>query len=142
MAKIFVYGTLLKGCRNYERYLKDHVFSIQDGYVKGILYTIKGKDYPALLHGERMIHGEILDIEPSVLPILDELEGYYGINDPRNEYEKIESKIYDASETLIAELPVYFYNLYHPLQVHSCDQIILSNDYRIWLHEQFNDSIR
>ena len=141
MSKIFVYGTLLTGCRNYERYLKDHVFSVQEAYVKGVLYTIKGKDYPALLQGDRLIRGEILDIDPSLLPILDDLEGYYGENDPRNEYIKIESTIYDQSKRILACLPVYFYNPFHPLQIHSCDKIILSNDYRKWLYEHSDSSI-
>ena len=34
MAKIFVYGTLLEGCRNYLRYLYGHVHQIMPAYVK------------------------------------------------------------------------------------------------------------
>ena len=34
MATIFVYGTLLEGCRNYDRLLKGRVRSIQTAYVQ------------------------------------------------------------------------------------------------------------
>ena len=46
MQKIFVYGTLLKDCRNYRKYLENHVGHIQSAYVRGTLYSIKNKDYP------------------------------------------------------------------------------------------------
>ncbi len=134
MVKIFVYGTLLEGCRNYERFLKGHVFSIQPAFVKGSLYSIKYQDYPALIDGDQMIHGEIMEIDEHLLPVLDQLEGYYGKNDPMNEYNKKIVPIYDKNECKMDCLPVYFYNLDHPNQSDSLEAIITSNDYRKWIH--------
>ena len=75
MATIFVYGTLLEGCRNYDRLLKGRVRSIQTAYVKGTLYSLKGVDYPALVDGDSFIRGEQMEVADDVLPLLDELEG-------------------------------------------------------------------
>ena len=87
MAEIFVYGTLLEGCRNYLRYLDGHVHQIMPAYVKGTLYSLKGRDYPALLPGSDFIRGEVMEADDEVIPAIDQLEGYVP-GSPDNEYEK------------------------------------------------------
>lgn len=136
MANIFVYGTLLKGCRNYDKILKGHVHSLQPAYVKGTLYSIKGVDYPALIHGNSFIHGEWMEVDDDVLPLLDALEGYRGENDPLNMYHKCLMDIYDEQRICRIQLPVYLYNTDHPQQKDSLDTVITSNDYRQWLAQR------
>ncbi len=135
MKKIFVYGTLLEGCRNYNIYLKHHVRSIQKAYVKGLLYSIKNCDYPALIEGNRYICGEIMAVDDSVISLLDDLEGFYKDNSFENEYNKEYRFIYDQYGKCIAHLPVYFYNLTNPKLKDTLDQLIEENDYRIWLKQ-------
>ena len=94
MAKIFVYGTLLEGCRNYLRYLDGHVHQIMPAYVKGTLYSLKGRDYPALLPGSDFIRCEGMEADDEVIPAIDQLEGYVP-GSPDNEYEKVSAQIYD-----------------------------------------------
>ena len=113
MAKIFVYGTLLEGCRNYLRYLDGHVHQIMPAYVKGTLYSLKGRDYPALLPGSDFIHGEP--------------------GSPDNEYEKVSAQIYDEEKQPLCTLPVYVYNIDRPDQRELIEARIISNDYRKWL---------
>ena len=89
MAKIFVYGTLLEGCRNYLRYLDGHVHQIMPAYVKGTLYSLKGRDHPALLPGSDFIRGEVMEADDEVIPAINQLEGYVP-GSPGNEYEKVD----------------------------------------------------
>lgn len=135
MQKIFVYGTLLKDCRNYRKYLENHVGHIQSAYVRGTLYSIKNKDYPALLEGNDFIAGEIMEIDDSLCDVLDRLEGFRGDGDLMNEYNKKTVWIYDLDFQPITKLPVYFYNIQHPEQIHSLNEEIKSGSYRTWLNE-------
>ena len=135
MQKIFVYGTLLKDYRNYRKYLENHVGHIQSAYVRGTLYSIKNKDYPALLEGNDFIAGEIMEIDDSLCDVLDRLEGFRGDGDLMNEYNKKTVWIYDLDFQPIIKLPVYFYNIQHPEQIHSLNEEIKSGSYRTWLNE-------
>lgn len=130
MATIFVYGSLREGMYNYDRYLKDRVKSKKDAYVKGALYEIKGVTYPALVEGERMILGEIMDIsDEGILSELDELEGFIEEGHVNNEYDKIMMDIYNESCEVINRLPVYMFNMRNPK--HDCllDDLIETDDY-------------
>lgn len=75
-SKIFVYGTLKPGGRNY--HLAQGVTGAEAGYLEG--YTLLHFDpegYPAMVPGEGRVYGFVLtfaDIE-AALPPLDALEG-------------------------------------------------------------------
>lgn len=127
--KIFVYGTLRKGMYNYERYLKDKDSFKQFGYVKGKLMTLKGKRYPALLTGEDMILGEIHEVDLEFIDVLDELESYFGENNPNNEYNKVLCDIYDANGKIIDRIPVYVYNTNNLENIQSIDRAIKCCDF-------------
>lgn len=131
MNRVFVYGTLREGMYNYEKYYKGHVRKKQMGYVKGELYTIKDKVYPALIEGEQMILGEILELDESFSQAaVDEMEGHYGEDCIHNEYNKIICDIYDMDQkTVIDRLPVYMYNLKNPQQKDALQKRIVSGDY-------------
>jgi len=84
--KVFVYGTLMKGFRNYKRYLEGRVNRIIPGKTYGLLYHLP-EGYPALLPGYEMIAGEIVaPVDDNLLKSLDRLEGYYGKESRRNLY--------------------------------------------------------
>lgn len=129
MKQIFVYGTLRTGMYNYDKYLKPHHTFQSYGYVKGSLHTLKEKKYPALIPGPQMILGEIHQIPDELQPEIDLLESYYGENNPKNEYNKIQCSIYNSQGTQIARLPVYFYNLNNPENKAALGAPIACNDY-------------
>ena len=52
-----------------------------------------------------------------------------------NEYNKKTVWIYDLDFQPIIKLPVYFYNIQHPEQIHSLNEEIKSGSYRTWLNE-------
>lgn len=89
--KIFVYGSLRTGFYNYDKYLKGKVNDAKLGKVKGKLYHMPHKGYPALLEGEDIVIGEVMTIKnfEEVMIPMDEMENYYGVNDSRNEYNRI-----------------------------------------------------
>lgn len=89
--KIFVYGSLRTGFFNYNKYLLGKVSNAQVGKVKGKLYHMPQKGYPALLEGNDDIWGEVMTLNnfESVMIPMDKMENYYGINDDKNEYNRI-----------------------------------------------------
>ena len=129
MKRMFVYGTLRVGMRNYEKYYKEYDSFRSYGYVKGDLHTINGKDYPALTEGDRMILGEIHEVPDQVQEEVDLMEGFFGEGNPENEYDKLVSVIYDVDGKEIDRLPVYFYNLRNPANSSILGDLILCNDY-------------
>lgn len=110
MVRLFVYGSLRQGMYNYERYLKGNSTYIGKGYVKGALYTLKGKVYPALIEGEDFIPGEIYEVEEAVAQAVDALEDYVPGNKD-NEYHKVKRTIYDAQHEVLTKLDVYMFNM-------------------------------
>lgn len=131
MIRVFVYGTLRQGMYNYETYYKGHVVHRQMGYVKGELYTIKDKVYPALIPGSDWILGEIMDMDETFsLTAVDEMEGFYGEGNILNEYDKVICDIYDIDKkTILDRIPVYMYNQENPSHNHKIDKKIISGDY-------------
>ncbi len=129
MKKMFVYGTLRIGMYNYEKYYKGCDCFLGYGYVKGALYTIKGKDYPALITGNGMVLGEIHEVPDEVQDKVDWMEGFFGEGDPGNEYDKVVSVIYDDEGKEIGHLPVYFYNTGNPANDGLLGDSIECNDY-------------
>lgn len=84
MHQIFVYGTLLKGMYNYEIYCSAEDSYHQKAYVDGLLYSLKGRRYPALIEGKERIAGEIHEVSEQTLKKIDELESYFGEGHPEN----------------------------------------------------------
>ena len=89
--KIFVYGSLRTGFFNYNKYLMGHVSKSELGKVKGKLYHMPHKGYPALINGDEEVIGEVMtlkDFEKVMVP-MDKMENYYGIDNKENEYNRI-----------------------------------------------------
>lgn len=80
--KVFVYGTLMKNFWNYKRYLEGRINRITPGQTYGLLYHMP-EGYPALLEGNEIIKGEIIEpVDGKLLKSLDRLEDYVeGRND-------------------------------------------------------------
>ena len=73
----FVYGTLKRGQSNYSL-IAESVREALSATIRGRLYDVG--PFPALAHGDDVVHGELLLIAPEamadVLVVLDDLEGY------------------------------------------------------------------
>jgi len=87
--KVFVYGTLRKGCSNHH-VIERYIVESQPFQVTGRLYDVGF--YPALVLDERetiRVQGELVTVNAEALTSLDFLEGYKGPNSKFNLYERI-----------------------------------------------------
>jgi len=74
--RVFVYGTLMKGFGNHRRYLEGRISCITPGKTRGLLYHLP-QGYPALLEGDEIVEGEIVEpVDENLLESLDRLEDY------------------------------------------------------------------
>lgn len=89
--RIFVYGTLMMGFRNFDRYLKGRVIGIRPACIRGKLYHLHVHDCPAIISGDDLIHGEVIefedDVKGSVLQSIDHFEKYF-FGSPNVIYER------------------------------------------------------
>lgn len=77
MNHIFVYGTLMKGFHNHERFLAGYVTEGVPGVMEGEIYHL-AYGYPAAVDGRGIVRGEIytvMDMDQA-LPALDWLEDF------------------------------------------------------------------
>ncbi len=134
-SKIFVYGSLREGFHNYEKYLTGQVVKNEIGTVNGELFELKGLGYPALLQGTNVVIGEIITLKGDVkatMQTLDELECYFGENNPTNEYDKIMTTVFNTETKKQEQLPVYFYNMRNPDVDPSLLVSIKAGDWKIY----------
>ncbi|WP_243090676.1 gamma-glutamylcyclotransferase family protein [Thermus neutrinimicus] len=79
MERVFVYGTLKRGERNYPL-VESRVVKVLPGYVEGfqLFHLAEGPSrpypYPGMVPGEGRVYGEVLFVPEEVLALLDELE--------------------------------------------------------------------
>lgn len=85
--KLFVYGTLRQGERNYF-YLKDAIRISKQCWIDGSLYDT-GNGYPVILKDKSadQVYGELYDVTAEQLNKIDQLEGY-AETDTDNLYER------------------------------------------------------
>ncbi|MGW8888037.1 gamma-glutamylcyclotransferase family protein [Streptomyces sp. NPDC055749] len=88
----FVYGTLLPGQRNHDRFLDGRTAGERPALLPGAL-LYEGPGYPYAIEGHGTVHGALVTAAPGaygeLLGLLDELEGYLGPGHPRNLYERV-----------------------------------------------------
>jgi gamma-glutamylcyclotransferase (GGCT)/AIG2-like uncharacterized protein YtfP len=117
--KIFVYGSLMENFYNYNNYLIGKVEKKSYGRVLGKLYHLESRGYPAMIAGSDFIYGEIFELSDweATVAKLDELEGYYGEENPKNLYNKtlIEVEILQDETKQLAY--VYIYNCKDELEL-------------------------
>lgn len=109
--RIFVYGSLREGFFNYDKYLKGNVKSSELAKVKGKVYHMPYKGYPAIFEAEGYVQGEVMDLEDyeKTMKALDEMEGFYGVNNPKNEYDRKLVEVY-LDNGQVESCYAYFYN--------------------------------
>ncbi|MCF6464782.1 gamma-glutamylcyclotransferase family protein [Clostridium sp. Cult2] len=96
--KLFVYGTLMKGYRNYKKYFeKANVINIRKAYTKGVLYHLNKKDCPALVEGNEKVWGQLIEFNDdenlTFLKELDDMEKYFE-NSNEVMYERKEVNVF------------------------------------------------
>ncbi len=100
--KVFVYGTLKPGERNYPIYCQDKVIEAIRAYTHGQLYHLS-LGYPAMIVGTQKVQGYLLTLaDETVLEKLDYLEDYHPLRSPQdNHYSRQTLSIYSLTgETL------------------------------------------
>lgn len=84
--RLFVYGTLMPGKPNY-RQLEHHVRHARPGMTSGFLVDLGA--FPALVPGQGVVQGILLETDESALAITDRIEGVHADRD-RSMYVRTE----------------------------------------------------
>ncbi len=137
---IFVYGTLMKGFRNYKKYLKGKVITREPARVKGRLYHLKNKDYPGLIEGNDYINGELITIKDFSETIirLDNLEGFYSTNKSHNEYNRILTDVEKIETAELVKAFLYQYNCQDKKELEEKNDYIPCGNWREYLKDREN----
>ncbi|MFO7886715.1 MAG: gamma-glutamylcyclotransferase family protein [Eubacteriales bacterium] len=108
---LFVYGTLMKGCRNH-KYMKGKYLNKWNAYTKGKLYHLRDENYPALLQGNDRVRGELYEIEnlQEKIEDIDQLENYHKNNIYFSEYIRAEIDVVTEEGKKI-KADAYLYNV-------------------------------
>lgn len=79
--KLFVYGTLLPGLDNYNRFIEAHKPKVYKARARGIMYYLPEDGYPVVLEGDGEVKGVVFESRdmPIILPEIDEIEKYTGV---------------------------------------------------------------
>ncbi|MGE5396322.1 MAG: gamma-glutamylcyclotransferase [Chitinophagales bacterium] len=74
--RVFVYGTLRPGLKNY-RVVEKFVLAVYPATAQGRLFDLP-YGYPAMIEGDGTVSGEVLELKEirKALKVLDRLEGY------------------------------------------------------------------
>ncbi|WP_405662223.1 gamma-glutamylcyclotransferase [Streptomyces sp. NBC_01166] len=98
----FVYGTLLPGEPNHDRFLRGRTRGERPAVLPGAL-LYEGPGYPYAIEGHGTVHGALVTAAPGAYPellgLLDDLEQYLGPDHRRNLYERV------VRRAVPAELP-------------------------------------
>lgn len=109
--KIFVYGTLMKGYHNYNKYLDGHVNSIKRAYVYGKMYHLPGEECPAIVDGNERVYGQVLegedDDDGKVLKSVDLLEKYFGNKSTVMYERKIKEVFYEDGTSEMLDIYIF-----------------------------------
>ena len=72
--RLFVYGTLMPGESNYGL-IERHVRSARPGSIEGVLVDLGA--FPALIAGDGIVRGVVLELDTEAMAITDRLEGFH-----------------------------------------------------------------
>ena len=109
MLKVFVYGTLKPGERNYKSYCADKVVDIQAAIAYGKLFALP-LGYPAAIFPENyFVRGHVLSfLDATVLTALDELEDYHPDRlASQNDYQRHQVEVYNSNLEPLAKVWAY-----------------------------------
>lgn len=110
---LFVYGSLLEGFYNYDKYLEGHVISITPAVLHNMkLYHLPYKGYPAILEADGDIYGEIVEVSDydTTVKAIDDMENFISEENPANEYHKRLLEVEHLDNEKKELCYVYFYN--------------------------------
>lgn len=135
---IFVYGSLREGFFNYNKYLDGKVLNKRDAKLENMrLYHMDYKGYPAIIHGDETVLGEIITINEydyeSTMKAVDEMEGFISENNPENEYHKIILEVEDIQTNEKEKCFVYFYNKDKDIDFEDKAEHIPSGDWKSYM---------
>lgn len=109
LTKLFVYGSLRKGYHNHH-YLDGKATYLGTYYIKGNLYEIKEKNYPALVKDDNAYTvGELYDVLVDFKQ-MDEMENYNPNNIEKSEYIRTIEDVYDENLQKVESAYIYLYN--------------------------------
>lgn len=109
LTKLFVYGSLRKGYHNHH-YLDGKATYLGTYYIKGNLYEINGKNYPALVKDDNVYTvGELYDVLVDFKQ-MDEMENYNPNNIEKSEYIRTIEDVYDENLQKVESAYIYLYN--------------------------------
>lgn len=79
--RLFVYGTLIPGLDNYNRFLKQYQPSAREARATGIMYYLPEDGYPVVLEGDGEVKGVLFETEELriALPEIDEIQKFTGV---------------------------------------------------------------
>ncbi|MCL6634191.1 MAG: gamma-glutamylcyclotransferase [Peptococcaceae bacterium] len=105
--RLFVYGTLLPGLENYNRFIATCRPKAFKARAKGIMYYLPEDGYPVVLEGEGEVKGVLFETRdmPVILPEIDEIEKYTGVESQSHLIREIKDvEIVDTNETVKAHM--------------------------------------
>ncbi|MHB9093957.1 MAG: gamma-glutamylcyclotransferase family protein [Eubacteriales bacterium] len=78
---LFVYGTLLPGMANYNRFIDAHKPKVYEARAQGTMYFLPEDGYPVVLEGDGEVKGTMFETRnlTVILPEIDEIEKYTGV---------------------------------------------------------------
>lgn len=109
LLKVFVYGTLKPGERNYQYYCADKVVEVQEAIAYGKLFALP-MGYPAAIFPESyLVRGYVLSFfDFTVLAALDELEDYHPDRlASQNNYQRHQVEVYNSKLEPLAKVWTY-----------------------------------
>lgn len=109
LLKVFVYGTLKPGERNYQYYCADKVVAVQEAIAYGKLFALP-MGYPAAIFPENyLVRGCVLSfLDFTVLAALDELEDYHPDRlASQNNYQRHQVEVYNSKLEPLANVWTY-----------------------------------
>ena len=107
---LFVYGSLMQGFWNEEKYLKGKVVRREQGKTCGQLYHIENKGFPALIEGMDTVYGEVIWVKnfPEVVRELDKMESFSKSKKDRSQYLRVVQPVLIEDQEI--EAYIYRYN--------------------------------
>jgi gamma-glutamylcyclotransferase (GGCT)/AIG2-like uncharacterized protein YtfP len=79
--RLFVYGTLLPGLDNYNRFLKPCDPKSFKARARGVMYYLPDDNYPVVVDGEGVVKGTLYEADDLSLALtqIDEIQKYTGV---------------------------------------------------------------
>lgn len=135
--KFFVYGSLMEGLFNYEKYLKGKILTKKYARTKGELYHLSECGYPAMVEGRDWIYGELIEIADykNTVKSVDAMEHFFGEGNPDNEYNRNLIEVELLDDGCKEKAYAYIYNLKDAETLRKEDIYIKHGDWREFLEE-------